>query len=73
MVINGIHYPNITCPRCRYRHPVGISCRIAKEIAAQNSRPPVKHGDPRTVEEQLQELFVRVVALEDRLGLYRCP
>jgi hypothetical protein len=34
MMIHGTWFENITCPKCRYRHPALITCSYAAELAA---------------------------------------
>lgn len=36
MMVNGVWYENITCLRCKRRHPAELSCAEAKAIAAKN-------------------------------------
>ena len=36
MMTDKGYLPNITCPRCRFRHPDAISCDEAERIAAAN-------------------------------------
>lgn len=38
MMVDGKWLDNITCKRCRRRHPAEISCARAKEIAAQAAK-----------------------------------
>jgi hypothetical protein len=40
MLIDGIWHDNITCPRCKHRHPALLSCIAARELAtaAQQER-----------------------------------
>lgn len=40
MLINGEWLPNITCPRCRFRHPAQLHCREAEAHAQANKVPP---------------------------------
>lgn len=40
MMVNGVWRPNITCPRCRFRHPAELHCAEAERIA-QEGKPEV--------------------------------
>jgi LmbE family N-acetylglucosaminyl deacetylase len=33
MMVNGVWYDNMTCPRCRHRHPGHITCNDATQLA----------------------------------------
>lgn len=33
MLINGEWEPNVTCQKCRYRHPAGLTCKESREYA----------------------------------------
>lgn len=50
MIINGQHLPNITCRRCKRRHPVSLACAESK-AAADRSRPEQALGYPLKPEE----------------------
>jgi hypothetical protein len=47
MLVNGVYMPNITCTKCRFRHPAGLTCKAAAEAAAANraeeKRAEIKH------------------------------
>jgi hypothetical protein len=50
MMINGKWYDNISCPKCRYRHPAGLSCHAAA-AAAQIDRDRRKAFEPEPTPE----------------------
>lgn len=37
MIIDGVWVDNITCKRCRRRHPASVTCEVAREVAATGS------------------------------------
>lgn len=37
MIIDGVWMENITCRKCRRRHPAGVTCALAREVAATGS------------------------------------
>jgi hypothetical protein len=39
MPVNSKHLPNVTCGRCRFRHPASLTCEQARE-AAEAARKP---------------------------------
>ncbi len=45
MLIDGHWAPNITCPRCRWRHPAAMSCADAKARAEAERTPPKPQVD----------------------------
>lgn len=59
MIVDGIHYPNVTCKRCRFRHPKAWSCAQAAEIAKQNK--------PILIESYSEEAHELYEAISDRV------
>lgn len=41
MLIFGKWKDNITCKRCRYRHPADVTCKLAREVAHANRRESI--------------------------------
>ena len=35
MMVDGMWMTNVTCPRCRHRHPAELSCEAARSYAAK--------------------------------------
>lgn len=36
MYLDGKHYPNARCARCRFRHPAGWTCEWSAKVAKMN-------------------------------------
>ena len=53
--------PNITCPKCRFRHPAEWTCKFASEVAASQRTEP---------EPAPPSLWVRTHAAIDQLTRY---
>ena len=63
MMVNGKWMDNITCPRCRFRHPSELTCEEAR-LAAQEGKGSPEEPLPPIPEEvshvaQWQELTTR--------------
>lgn len=37
MIIDGVWMDNISCRKCRHRQPAGVTCALAREVAATGS------------------------------------
>jgi len=53
MMINGVWFDNITCPRCRKRHPENITCKYAKSVADENKEEREKERERQGLEDLL--------------------
>lgn len=77
MMILGINFPNITCPKCRFRHPAAFTCEAAKlyietERAQRERRAPAMKfsGNSlvmvhRAVELAIAELHTQIASCPD--------
>lgn len=45
MMIDGKHYNNVTCGRCRFRHPPQFTCEQARKAAEANRALQLKDAD----------------------------
>jgi len=68
MLINGVWHNNITCPKCKYRHPEVVSCSTAAFVA-ESARLTQKHDGvdihvELSFEEQMDAMLTRVERLE---------
>lgn len=46
MMIDGKHYTNVTCGRCRFRHPPQFTCEQARKAAETNRALQLKDAQP---------------------------
>ena len=63
---------NITCPKCRYRHPAGMTCSFAAQRAAEAREKReefAKQYPVLTKEQELQQTLERLTRQVDALML----
>lgn len=55
MLVNGVWIDNITCPRCRRRHPAELSCDSARLSAesTRRKRQQLSESDDTAVEQAM--------------------
>lgn len=71
MNIDGVDIPNITCPKCKFRHPEQFTCAEAKALA--EAARPEPQDSPGSNPHGLTDAAQRAVrcALLDLIGAYQ--
>jgi hypothetical protein len=63
VIVDGKYLPNITCRRCRWRHPAELTCAAAAQIAERDRAP--EEPPRKTDRELIEDLIDRVERLEE--------
>lgn len=50
MIVDGKHFPNITCPVCRFRHPAHLTCAEAAAAAQAAADQRMREAPPEPSE-----------------------
>jgi hypothetical protein len=61
MMVDGKWINNITCPRCKHRHPAGLTCSEARAISDEARRASEV---TRVVSERVDAIEVRILRSE---------
>lgn len=61
MMVLGVWHDNITCPKCRFRHPAILTCKLAKAHAEAAREEAIK----RRMEEAELDSILEELGLTD--------